>query len=457
MPRGRISRSWSEFVASLLRDLEPVGYFAEHADADDGLWSIRTSMPDDPAQRGRFWERAHHRRHLSLLTKCEDTIHAFEAEHADVFVRMELFEPSAVRPVLEIVDFSSAHHCQIIDYLALYQSVTSRMRVGRQMGLLVWDEGQASHRPLIGAAVLASPRYSQRLRDRHLGWPPHYPRTSVHFDERARTVREAGLARMMQLSIACALPPYNLLSGAWLLAVTPFTALGQKAFAQACKDESNPDLAAVVTTTGKGISGAPFRGHRVGQLSNHRIDAAAGAHGDVYTRARPGDGDPPLLASFESLVSPQTADMACALLKTERPQRFADAKDAERVAMAFALRRIGCSRRIFDGNEIGVHIAMLGCDTAKYLTSGKPRPKPQRPRLDFDEVVGVWRHRFLPSDDSSPETATPETLRVHTVARRRRILAAQSYPEERIRLSHLLEHDVGRLSVRDFVAPNDVT
>jgi hypothetical protein len=70
--------------------------------------------------------------------------------------------------------------------------------------------------------------YSQRLRDQHLGWTPDYPRTSVHFDERARAVRVTGLARMMQLSVACALPPYNVLSGAWLVALAPFTALGRR-------------------------------------------------------------------------------------------------------------------------------------------------------------------------------------------------------------------------------------
>jgi hypothetical protein len=62
------------------------------------------------------------------------------------------------------------------------------------MGLLVWDDGQTAHRPLIGAAILASARYTRRLRDKYLAWGRQYPCNSEHFDERAKIVRQAGLS-----------------------------------------------------------------------------------------------------------------------------------------------------------------------------------------------------------------------------------------------------------------------
>ena len=450
LPAGHLRSNWSDFLISLLRDLEPLGHVAEYL--EDGQLSIGTTIPVERADYEEFWDRAHNLHHLTVVSARADTIFAFEAQHADIFVRMELFQPSANRPELEIVDFSNNRHRAIVDYLGLHQSVTSRKRVGRQMGLLLWDVGQTAHIPLMGAAVLASPRYSQRLRDQHLGWTPDHPRTSVHFDERTRAVRVAGLARMMQLSVACALPPYNVLSGAWLVALAPFTALGQEAFARAASREPDPDLAAVVTTTGKSLSGAPFRGHRLGQLSGGRIEAAPGASGNVFVRARPVDGVPSLRASFEHLVSEETTRRACDLWEAEKPEQFARARRVERASISYALRRLGLNRSIFQGNEMGVHIGMLGRDTLGHLASGRPRSARKRPRLEWDRVVAVWTRRFLPQSDTARDTATPETLGMHTIGRRRRLEAARAYPQERIPLSYLLKHpdDHTRLSVSDL-------
>lgn len=367
---------------------------------------------------------------------------------------MQLFQPSAVRPALEIVDFKHSRHCEIIDYLGLYQSVTSRKRVGRQMGLLLWDRGQTDHVPLIGAAVLASPRFSQRLRDQHIGWKPDYPKTSRHFDPRARDIREAGLARMMQLSVACALPPYNLLAGAWLVALAPFTEAAQQAFTRAIRTpDADADLAAIVTTTGKAPSGTPFRGHRVKQLTNGRVEASPRASGNVFARARPDEDVPPLRASFEGLVSRETKRRARDLFAVEEPARYASSRDLDSDAISYTLRRLGLRRSLFDGNEMGVHIGMLGADTEAYLRDGTVRPHSKRPRLDWEQAVAVWTKKFLPQSDNVRETATPETIAEHRAARQRRSQAARAYPQERIPLSYLLKHpeSQAKLTVEDFV------
>jgi hypothetical protein len=429
-----LSSSWYDFILCLLRDLAPLGHRAEPSPG--GTLSITTTVPTSDEARQSFWDPAHELRHRALIASRADEIAVFEAKHSDIFARMQLFQPSAVRPALEIVDFKNDRHRDIIDYLGLYQSVTSRKRVGRQMGLLLWDRGQTDHLPLIGAAVLASPRFSQRLRDQHIGWKPDYPRTSSHFDPRARAIREAGLARMMQLSVACALPPYNLLAGAWLAALAPFTEAGQQAFARAVRTpDADADLAAIITTTGKAPSGAPFRGHRVNQLTNGRIEASPRASGNVFTRARSVDGVRPLRASFEALVSPETKRRARDLFAAKEPARHPTARDLDRAALSYALRRLGFHRSLFEGNEIGVHIGMLGADTEAHLRDGTVRPHLRRPRLDWEQAVAVWTKKFLPQSDNFRETATPTTLAEHRAARQRRSRAARSYPQERIPLS----------------------
>lgn len=437
LPSGTLSATWSKFALALLRDLEPIGYDAQFV---DGELSVRMTVPIDLDSVTAFWARAHRLRHRLLLAEHADSIRAFESSHGDVFTRMDRFQPSTVQPTLQIVDFSSDRDRSIVEYLRLYQSVTTGRRVGRQMGLLVWDDGQTAHRPLIGAAVLTSPRYSQRLRDHYLGWTTHRSRASPQFDEDAKRVREDGLARMMQLSMVCALRPYSKLAGARLVAMAPFTEVGQQAFASACKSQADPDLAAIVTTSGKGPSGFPFRRQRVGQLSNNTIQCAPGAKGEVFTHIRPSVAAAPLYASFENLVSVDTIRQARELFEDEQPQRAATAKDVDRVAISYALRRLGMSRRIFRGNEVGVHIGMLGHETMGHLSCGTPRPTHGRPRLKWSDVVNVWTNAFLPPSTGSPVTATAATQTGHIQGRRRRNQRGRSFPQEQIPLSYDVEH-----------------
>ncbi|MCV7286883.1 DUF4338 domain-containing protein [Mycolicibacterium wolinskyi] len=429
-----LSASWSDFLVSLLDDLAPLGFAGERSGEQV---SVTLTQPATLEESATFWDQAHQHRHLTVITQHAETILEFEARHADVFAQMRVFQPSAIRPVLEIVDFSDRRHRAIVEYLGLCQSVMSRRRVGRQMGLLVWDHGQTAHRPLIGAAVLASPRYSQRLRDGYLGWAPHYPKTSARHDPHETSVREAGLGRMMQLSMAYALPPYSLLSGSRLIAMAPFTDVGQEAFAGACRHEEDPDLAAVVTTTGKGPSGFPFRNQRIGQLSNRTIEADSQARGDVFAHIRP-YGSSALYASFEDLVSSGTVRMACDLMRTEEPKQFSSAKHVERMSMSYCLKRLSLSRDIFRGNEMGVHIGMLGAETRAHLADGTPRPHGQRPRLDWDTVVAVWTQRFLPASDGVAEAADEKDRVQHLAARRRRNARGKSCRQSEILLSSQL-------------------
>jgi hypothetical protein len=175
-----LSSDWFNFVYALFDDLEPLGHRVERL--EDGRLALELTEPKehddwqkiDPNnpdnKRVNFWERAHQVRHLALLREQAPTIMALEERLEDIFVKTDVFQPSAVQPVLESIDFKNNRHIDIVQYLSLYQTVTSRKLVGRRMGLLLWDDGQTGHRPLIGAAILASPRFSQRTRDRYLDW-----------------------------------------------------------------------------------------------------------------------------------------------------------------------------------------------------------------------------------------------------------------------------------------------
>ncbi len=436
---GRLSSNWSKLLKSLFRDLAPLGHSAKRV--SKGRYQITLAEIGDfaPDQTGRisFYDAAHEVCHVALLLSRADFIKSFETEHGDIFARMKMFQPSAIVPTLEIVDFANPRHRDIVQYLCLYQTVTSRKFVGRRMGLLAWDVGQTGHRPLIGGAVLASPRWSQALRDHYLGWVSDYPKSSLRHDPQARAIRDAGLRRMMQLSVACALPPYNMLSGAWLMALTPFTELGQQAFAYAARKDADPDLAVVVTTTGKGASGAPFRNHRLKQLCKDHSDTS----GNVFVRAAPTENLPALRASFKDLVSPRTVKLARKLFRAPFPKRSRPVDDVNDAAIKHMLRRFELKPDIFDGNEIGVHVGMLSAETKQHLATGTPRPPNKRLRLDWNHVTTIWLRKFLPQLES-------DVSEEHKQSRRRREERARTFPEKQIRLSYQLSRPRDRARSR---------
>jgi hypothetical protein len=110
LPSGPLSARWSEFLHALLRDLQPLGYVV---DTTDHAISVSTTLPTTPEEIERFWDAAHQRRHLGLLADYAETIRTFEARHPDVFVDMDLFQPSAIQPTLQIVDFTNSRDSDI--------------------------------------------------------------------------------------------------------------------------------------------------------------------------------------------------------------------------------------------------------------------------------------------------------------------------------------------------------
>jgi hypothetical protein len=407
---GPLSSRWIKALKAFFNDIKELGHEVEISET---RISVKSEVPR--SRRGedarKFWKRAHDRVHLSALKRDLRWIKQFESAHRDLFIIGQDVDLNSVKPAVELANFDDQHQRDVIMYLQRYQTVASRKLVGRRLGLLVYDEGQKNGRPLIGAALLCSSRYYQPARDIYLQW---------NLQEAHSEVRKNGLSRIMQLAIVCAVPPYNRLSAAWMLAALPFTEDGQEAFAKCVsKKTKDADLAAVIATTSMGITGTPFQQHSTRQLVGHNQSAhGTRSGGHIYERV---EAPRPLLASFEALLSEGTFSALRALYKEEGPKKDEEnkpqsktANDLEaarirenRAALSFFLRRSGLHRSIFDGNEMGVHVGAIGAKTLHALRTGEARA--DRPRVDKIKLMETWQENFaektIPSKDMGPEDA----------------------------------------------------
>lgn len=407
---GPLNSRWIKALKAFFNDIKELGHEIE---VSETLITVKSEVPR--SRRGeearKFWKRAHDRTHLLALKRELAWIKRFETGHKDLFIVGQDLDLNSIKPKVQLANFGDQHERDIMTYLQRYQTVASRKLVGRRFGLLVYDEGQKNGRPLIGAALLCSSRYYQPARDIYLRWNLQ----DVHSD-----VRKKGLSRIMQLAIVCAVPPYNRLSAAWMLAALPFTEDGQEGFDKCVsKKTKDADLAAVIATTSMGVTGTPFQQHSTRQL----VGQSQSAHGTksggyIYERV---EGPRPLLASFETLLSEGTFSILRALYREEGPKKddkdnplSKTANDQEaaiikenRAALSFFLRRSGLHRSIFDGNEMGVHVGAIGAKTLQALRTGEPRA--DRPRVDKVKLMETWQENFaektIPSKDMGPEDA----------------------------------------------------
>lgn len=438
MPRLRmeqLSTEWVELIHAFCRDLALLGLTIKNY--DDGSFVLERALPQEAKELETFWRTAHAHKHALGLAPHREWVADFERRNSDCFADMHVFQSDVVSPELEIADFSNPTHMDLLNYLAHSQSVRSRKLVGKRVGLLIWDAGQSTRRPLIGGALLASPRFSQPLRDRYLGWPVDVQRNRVGHNPQQRAVRQAGLERMMQLAVAVALPPYSSLRGARLAALAPLTSEGFQAFLRASVKKDDADLAALVTTTGLSVTGTPFQRHRIAQLCDKGVKSAKDAAGDLYLRVRPLDGEARPYSSFKGLLSEETLQRAQGLYDAHHPGK----NGSEAMAVAYALRRLRLFKNVFDGNEMGVHLAMLGERTRDQLEAGTRRPDSDRVLLDWTRCVAVWKRGFLPTPEGEKEIAKKKTRVAHARARERRLEAAASVGANDILLSNRVSEE----------------
>jgi hypothetical protein len=450
------------FATSLIADLSCLGYRLQHED-DAIFFSQRIPAPKtDPRE---FFRDAHVKLHRLRLGPHADRIRAFENEFGkDVFVEGAALDLSAIAPRLRPVDLRGQarphpRDKQIVAYVRAYQTVSSRMSVGRENAYILEDMGRTPP-AVMGVLVLASPRYYQPRRDEVLGWLS--PRELAAMGERRRKrhqkIRMAGLNRTMQVAICCALPPYSHLGAARLLAVAPFTKLVRDDFADRWYDRRgnpDPDLVAVTTTTSMGMTGTPFQSLRAGKFIDARNAVSRGKNwnreGLIYSRL--GTIHPwiaaetlttrELYADFSGLISDATRALSARL--TQVGNAGADAEGILRQAML----KIGITTDIFRGHPIGFFLGALDLPSVESLSSGAPRRK--RPRLSWDMVVQQFRCDFGEAECPTKMPGLNLVKRADAVAKRRE--RAKNVAFQNILLSRLLTDDAPEPSSTSHSTP----
>jgi hypothetical protein len=423
-------RSLSELglalARSLIGDLASLGHGIEVA----GGVARYARAPVEGSNR-TFYREAHVRLHDAHLHEQRDRILELEDHLAPRFIEGVDVDLSAVAPRLRAVDLrrasaTSARDRAAVEYIRSYQTVGSKMSVGRENAFILEDLGQPSV-PIMGALVLASPRYFQPRRDEVLGWPTPSGLAGLGEADRSRwrAVREAGLRRIMHVAICCALPPYSQLGAARLLAVAPFTPEVQQAFVGRWRgSDADPDLAFVTTTSSMGRTGTPFQNLRPALYFDPGISPHRGEkwNRDAKLYARLGEVHPwrrdvairapEPYANFRTLMSEETKDLADQFIVAEQLGDGISDRSLNR-----AIRRIGLSPEVFRGNPIGVFIGAIDRESVEAVATGVPRRN--RPVLSWELAVRKFRSDFGAEPDPERKTGVDKTARAEAVVARR--------------------------------------
>jgi hypothetical protein len=269
-----------------------------------------------------------------------------------------------ISPVLRIAD--SDVDRAMFEYCRLSQNAPSGKRIGRQIRALVLDVGQTEGPRLMGAFGLASPLYALACRDQFLNWS----------GGGARSRKNAGLRRMMDLHLCTALPPYNSLFGGKLLAALALSREIRNEFQRKYEDP----LLGISTSCVSGTHCALFNRImlRQGGLSR-RIGATSG-----YTLA---------------WMRPDTLKLA---------RRVADGDNAvtPHSILAFDLKPLLVVRRAlkvlgvpFDqllrlGREKGVYFAEAFPGAADLLRTDA-RPRDVDSPFCAKDAIAFWRDNYL--------------------------------------------------------------
>jgi hypothetical protein len=382
-----------------------------------------------------------------------DRIRAFESEFGqEVFVEGAALDLSAIKPHLRPVDLRrparpTRKDQGIVAYLRAYQTISSRMSVGRENAYILEDAGRTPP-AVMGVLVLASARYYQPRRDEVLGWLPPSELDSMGERRRRRyeKIRMAGLNRTMQVAICCALPPYSHLGAARLLAVAPFTKIVHDDFSERWyhrRNNPNPDLVAVTTTTSMGMTGTPFQSLRAGKFIDARNATKRGKNwnrdGVIYSRL--GTTHPwkhtetlttkELYADFTGLISNATRTLAATFVQDGGAASQADA------VLRQAMLEIRITTDIFRGHPVGFFLGALDLPSLESLSAGTPRRK--RPLLNWDMAVQQFRSDFGEAQCPTRQPGLNPTKHADAVAKRRD--RARGATVQHILLSRIISED----------------
>jgi hypothetical protein len=405
------------FVESLFEDLGPLGLAIS---IEGAQLRITQTVPSEPVDYRTFYGEAHRRLHRNIIGGRLPPILEFEEKYGpSVFIEGKDLTLGAIDPHLRAVDLTQKAHPStrdkaIVDYLRTYQTVASHQSVGRENAYILEDHGHADL-PVMGVLVLSSARFYQPHRDEVLQWPSpkELDNLSLRRQAKAKRVRLAGLNRIMQVAVCCALPPYSVLGAASLLAVAPFVSEIRDDFKARWHDRKrnkDPDLVGVTTTTSMGLTGTPFQALYVSMFFDPASSDPKGAKWNddntIYSRLgarHPWRPNVRILArepyaNFRCLLSSRTWNLALAvagpninpkhreyLLQQVSPQTRSK-------LLRHVIEHVGLSNRIFQGNPVGIFLGAVDRPALEALKEGRPRES--RPVLSWDKAVARFKNEF---------------------------------------------------------------
>jgi hypothetical protein len=441
------------FAQSLFGDLRSLGF--KLSVKCDRVCILQT-VPNSTRSHRAFYREAHRRLQKKTLASEVPSIVEFEKTYgSSVFIEGKDLNLAAIDPRLRPVDLRrkakpSPRDCAIVDYLRAYQTVASRQSVGRENVYILEDHGHPNT-PIMGALVLASARFYQPHRDEVLGWPSplEVQSLSIRRQQLARKDRMAGLNRIMQLAICCALPPYSRLGAASLLAVAPFVGTVRDDFRSRWYDSKrnkDPDLVAVTTTTSMGLTGTPFQALYASLFFDETVSEARGEkwnkENTIYDRL--GEQHPWLTnvpirardprAHFEQLLSEETWDLALVVAGRDtglKRRHWILQNMSPRLRgrlLKHVIETLGLSLRIFQGNPVGVFLGAVDKPALESLRTGKPRQA--RPILSWEKAV-----RRFKSECGSLDPGRCSTVDRQRAIRERALRAVETTLDD-ILLSH---------------------
>lgn len=198
----KYSKRKCDFLTSLARDLLFLGGHAKiRHDGRNIHFGAAICQPSEKAAIVQL--KAIRNRRLRSEAKFICTME--KRDIGSLFANGRDVEIRQIRPAIHICRTRKDN--EVFHYCRLLQSFPTANLIGRQIRMLVFDEGQ-DRTLLMGAIGLSSSPYSLSCRDKFLRWD----------SKQKGQLLSKGLDSLMQLAVCMALPPYSYLLGGKLMA-----------------------------------------------------------------------------------------------------------------------------------------------------------------------------------------------------------------------------------------------
>ena len=369
----------NEFLKSLKNDLELLnGKVVQNDNDEEDYISFSYESKYYSYQNRESIAKNYGKIRKRLLLTHKEFIEKIEVKGniLNLFANGRDIDIEKINPEIRIC--KSSKDKDIYRYCRYLQEVPNSGGAGRRLNALVYDTGQ-DREYLMGIIGLSSCGYSLKDRDNYLGWNSDY----IDSRQRLKDLKNAGLKKMMQLSVSLAVPPYNSIFGGKLISMLAFSDEISVEFRRKYKHE----LLALVTTSAFGIHNAVFNRIQLKKLFKDKD------WGRLELFERIGK-----TSEYSSLIlSEETKKIGKKILentttynkkKKRTKANFSSDSDLNRV-----IRMCGLNKEILQLNEKAIYIGTLHNSNLRIL-QGKDDNSPIL-NVKTDEILEYWVNHFI--------------------------------------------------------------